>query len=94
MPKYLTQEEASTAKNEELHFADSGTDIRAPHFVMYVRQLLEEKYGVQMLEQGGLRVTTSLDLELQDVAQASLSAELVNLKKLKISNRTSKLDCW
>jgi len=84
--KYLTQEEASTAKNEELHFADSGTDIRAPHFVMYVRQLLEEKYGVQMLEQGGLRVTTSLDLELQDVAQASLSAELVNLKKLKISN--------
>ena len=84
--KYLTLEQATTAKNEELHFADSGTDIRAPHFVMYVRQLLEEKYGVQRLEQGGLRVTTTLDINLQDVAQASLSAELVGLKKLKISN--------
>lgn len=84
--KYLTEQEATTAKNEELHYADSGTDIRAPHFVMYVRELLEEKYGVHALEQGGLRVTTTLDLDLQDVAQASLSAELANLKKLKISN--------
>lgn len=84
--KYLTQEESTTAKNVELHYADAGTDIRAPHFVMYVRQILEEKYGVQRVEQGGLRVTTTLDLNLQDVAQASLSAELVTLKKLKISN--------
>jgi len=84
--KYLTEEIAATAKNEELKYADSGTDIRAPHFVMYVRQLLEEKYGIQALEQGGLRVTTTLDIDLQDVAQASLSAELVGLKKLKISN--------
>lgn len=84
--KYLSNEEATTAKNTELHFADSGTDIRAPHFVMYVREILEEKYGVQAVEQGGLHVTTTLDLDLQDTAQASLSAELVNLKKLKISN--------
>lgn len=84
--KYITKEEAATAKGAELHFADSGTDIRAPHFVMYVRQILEEKYGVQKLEQGGLRVTTTLDIDLQDVAQATLSAEMVSLKKLKIEN--------
>lgn len=84
--KYISSEEATTAKNDELRYADSGTDIRAPHFVMYVRQLLEEKYGVQALEQGGLKVTTTLDINLQDVTQASLSAELVGLKKLKISN--------
>lgn len=84
--KYLESEEAATAKNEELRYADAGTDIRAPHFVMYVREILEEKYGVQAVEQGGLRVTTTLDLELQDAAQASLSAELEGLKKLKISN--------
>lgn len=84
--KYITKEEAATAKGMELHFADSGTDIRAPHFVMYVRQILEEKYGVQKLEQGGLRVTTTLDIDLQDVAQATLSAEMVSLKKLKIEN--------
>ncbi len=84
--KYLTNEMALATKNEELHFADSGTDISAPHFVMYVRQILEEKYGVQVVEQGGLQVTTTLDLELQNAAQASLSAELSTLKKLKISN--------
>jgi membrane peptidoglycan carboxypeptidase len=84
--KYLSNEAATTAKNEELHFADAGTDISAPHFVMYVRQILEEKYGIQKVEQGGLRVTTTLDLDLQNVAQASLSAELSSLKKLKISN--------
>lgn len=83
---YLKSEAATTAKNTELHYADSGTDIRAPHFVMYVRQILEEKYGVQTVEKGGLRVTTTLDINLQDTSQASLSAELSNLKKLKISN--------
>lgn len=84
--KNITEEEATSAKNTELKYSSSETNIRAPHFVMYVRQYLEEKYGVQTVEQGGLRVTTTLDLSLQDVAQASLSAELANLKKLKISN--------
>ncbi len=84
--KYITKETAISAKNEELHFADAGTDISAPHFVMYVRQLLEDKYGVQTVEQGGLRVTTTLDLDLQNAAQATLSAEMSTLKRLKISN--------
>lgn len=84
--KYITQEVATTAKNSELHFADSGTDISAPHFVMYVREILEEKYGINKVEQGGLRVTTTLDLDLQNAAQATLSAELTSLKRLKISN--------
>jgi 1A family penicillin-binding protein len=84
--KYITQEIASTAKNAELKFADSGTDISAPHFVMYVREILEEKYGINKVEQGGLRVTTTLDLDLQNAAQATLSAELTSLKRLKISN--------
>ncbi|MBP9670351.1 penicillin-binding protein [Candidatus Woesebacteria bacterium] len=84
--KYISQEVATTAKNAELHFADSGTDISAPHFVMYVREILEEKYGINKVEQGGLRVTTTLDLDLQNAAQATLSAELTSLKRLKISN--------
>ncbi len=84
--KYLTSEVAIAAKNEELRYADAGVDISAPHFVMYVRQILEEKYGIHQVEQGGLQVTTTLDLNLQNAAQASLSAELTALKKLKISN--------
>ena len=84
--KYLTKELAATTKNSELVYRSPGTNIRAPHFVMYVRQILEDKYGLQAVGQGGLRVTTTLDINLQDVAQASLSAELNNLKKLKITN--------
>lgn len=84
--EYISRETATTAKNTELHFADSGTDISAPHFVMYVRQILEENYGINKVEQGGLRVTTTLDLDLQNAAQATLSAELASLKRLKISN--------
>lgn len=83
---YLSKEAAAEAKNAALHFAGIETDIRAPHFVMYVREILEETYGVRVVEQGGLRVTTTLDLDLQNAAQASLSGELTNLKRLKISN--------
>lgn len=84
--KYISSELASITKNIELRYRSPGTDIRAPHFVMYVRQILEDQYGLQAVGQGGLQVTTTLDLDLQDAAQASLSAELTNLKKLKISN--------
>lgn len=83
---YITEELSATTKNIELHFADAGVDISAPHFVMYVREMLEEKYGLRTVEQGGLRVTTTLDLDLQNAAQASLSAELKSLQRLKISN--------
>lgn len=83
---FITKDEAEKAQKQELHFASPGVDIQAPHFVMYVRELLENTYGLQTLEQGGLRVTTTLDLDLQQAAEASLAAELGNLKKLKISN--------
>ncbi|MEI6690548.1 MAG: transglycosylase domain-containing protein [bacterium] len=84
--KLITQEEADTAKKQEIHFSAPTSDIKAPHFVMYVRELLEQKYGLERLSIGGLRVTTTLDLDLQEVAEATLSAEMTSLKKLKISN--------
>ena len=84
--KFISKDEANSTKLEELHFRSVGIDIRAPHFVMYVRDLIEQKYGTQIVSNGGLRVKTSLDIQLQEVAEATLSAELKNLKKLKISN--------
>lgn len=84
--KYITAEQATAANVDELHFAPPAEHIRAPHFVMYVREQLEQKYGTARLEQGGLRVTTSLDINLQEQAQASLSAELTKIARLKISN--------
>jgi 1A family penicillin-binding protein len=66
---YITQEEIVAAKAEELHYAPVRFDIEAPHFVMYVRQILEERYGSDLLYQGGLKVYTTLDLELQNIAE-------------------------
>lgn len=83
---YLSPVEAEKAASETLDLALSKTDIRAPHFVFYVRDLLYEEYGVETVEKGGLRVTTTLDLELQETAQASLSAEIDSLERYKVGN--------
>lgn len=84
--KYITQEQADATAAEVLTFAISRTDIEAPHFVFYIKDLLYEKYGEKMVETGGLRVKTTLDLDLQKTAQASLSAEVAELADLKVGN--------
>ncbi|MBU1033434.1 PBP1A family penicillin-binding protein [Patescibacteria group bacterium] len=84
--KYISQEEADAAAAEVLTFAISRTDIKAPHFVFYIKDLLYTKYGEKMVETGGLRVKTTLDLDLQETAQASLSAEVAKLANLKVGN--------
>jgi 1A family penicillin-binding protein len=83
---YITPEQKQATEKEPLTYAPQRTDIKAPHFVLYVRDLLVEKYGQQVVEQGGLRVTTTLDLNLQNQAQASLSAEITKLEPLRVSN--------
>lgn len=83
---YITEEEEQAAANEVMHFALSQTDIKAPHFVFYVRDFLYEKYGVDTVEKGGLRVTTTLDLDLHNTAQASLSAEIDSLTRYRVGN--------
>lgn len=83
---YITPLQAENAKTETLQFALKKTDIRAPHFVFYVRDLLYQEYGEEMVEKGGLRVTTSLDIDLQEAAQASLSAEIKSLERLRVGN--------
>jgi penicillin-binding protein 1C len=75
-----------TAENETLRFASPSAGIKAPHFVAYVQELLVKKYGEDTVENGGLKVTTSLDLDLQEAAQASLSAEVAKQVKLKVGN--------
>ncbi|MBI2907535.1 MAG: PBP1A family penicillin-binding protein [Chloroflexi bacterium] len=83
---YITEREADEAKREELRFAARTFDIEAPHFVMYVRELLERKYGVDAVYRGGLRVTTSLDLGLQEVAQDIVSEQVKKLEKNNAHN--------
>ena len=77
---YITQGEIVAAKVEELHYAPVRYDIEAPHFVMYVRQLLEERYGSDLLYQGGLKVYTTLDLDLQHEAEDIARRHLAELQ--------------
>ena len=82
---YITREEADKAVNEKLVYA-KVEDLKAPHFSLWVKEILEEKYGVAMTEKGGLRVTTTLDLPLQEFAQQAVASEVAKLKKLKVGN--------
>ena len=83
--RYIAQDEADKASNEEIKYADVQ-EFKAPHFALWVKQLLAEKYGEQTVEKGGLRVTTTLDLDLQDFAQGTVATEVAKLKKQKVGN--------
>jgi len=83
---YITRLQYENSLTETLEFALSRQNIEAPHFVFYVRDQLYEDYGVETVERGGLRVTTTLDLEIQKAAQASVSAEVRELERMAVSN--------
>jgi len=75
----VTAEQARLAKEEKLYFASAPFSIRAPHFVMYVRSLLEQELGLARLEQGGLSITTTLDLDLNEAARELVRYRLERL---------------
>jgi len=83
--KYITPQQEEDAKNITLTFA-KPTNIKAPHFVMYVKEKLVEKYGENLVERGGLQVTTTLDLDLQEYAQASVAADIEKISYMKVGN--------
>jgi len=82
---YISQEEADKAKKEELKYA-KPQKLKAPHFTLWVKELLAEKYGDSVVEQGGLRVTTTLDLDLQEFAEEQVASEVGKLKKQNVGN--------
>ncbi len=83
---FITPEQKAAAEKEEIKFTDQKTDIKAPHFVMYVRQFLEEKYGKNVVESGGLDITTTLDYQIQTLAERVVTEEVEKLSKLNVSN--------
>ncbi|MEX0895875.1 MAG: transglycosylase domain-containing protein [Patescibacteria group bacterium] len=86
---YITSLQYETSVSDPLTFALSRQDIEAPHFVFFVRDLLYEEYGTETVERGGLRVTTTLDLDLQKAAQASVAAEVASLQNMSVTNGAS-----
>ncbi len=67
---FISQAEYDGAIKSSVEFQkQEDYGIKAPHFVMYIRELLEEKYGAELVEKGGLKVITTLDWELQQDAE-------------------------
>lgn len=78
---YISQAAADLAAAEPLRLAASPFPIEAPHFVMMVQGLLEQTLGLDRLQQGGLRVYTTLDRDLQRMAETVLRRRLRQLQE-------------
>lgn len=83
--KFITPEEHNQALAEQIIYA-TPTTLKAPHFSLWVKDLLINKYGLQTIEEGGLVVTTSLDLELQSFAQDTVATEVAKLQREHVKN--------
>lgn len=86
---YITQEDAEKAKSIDTFgkLSVNRENISAPHLVMYVKEYLEEKYGNDSVQQGGLKVYTTLDWNKQEIAEKAVreGAEK-NAKNYKAAN--------
>lgn len=85
---YITKDqyEEAVGQVDGLSFQAQGASFKAPHFVQYVQKLLEERYGENVVELGGLKVTTTLDLDLQEAAQNVVGEEIEKVEYLHITN--------
>lgn len=82
----ITPEQAETAKAEELAFVQRRESIQAPHFVFYVKELLDEELGSGVIDQGAVNIYTTLDIDMQRAAEEALSENAENLNGLGGSN--------
>ncbi len=73
---YISEEEKNAAQSYEIEFAQPRANIEAPHFVMYVRSLLAETYGEKTIEQGGLKIYTTIDWDLQKQAEKIIKEKI------------------
>lgn len=84
---YITRDQAAAALAEELHYLQPMLEFPAPHFVVYVRQVLEARYGPDLIyREPGLRVYTTLDPRLQHMAETEIARQVDALRQLEVSN--------
>jgi len=84
--KYITKKQRDDAIKEPLKYQNFANNISAPHFVLYVKDLLTQKYGEEAVEEGGLQVITSLDSKIQEEAQSDVMQNVDELKGYHVSN--------
>lgn len=68
---------------QSIKFSQAREDIRAPHFVLWIQKQVEQIYGItdQMLTQGGFQITTTLDWNLQQIAEKTVTAHKDDILK-------------
>lgn len=86
---YITPEDEEKAGSEKLVYASDKIQILSPHFVIFVRQILVDKYGEEMVARGGLTVTTTLDYSIQKLAEEEVNKEVNKLGNLNVKNGAS-----
>jgi len=106
---FITEAEANVAQQAELRYQPKERPFLAPHWSVYIRSLIEEKYGTRVLYQGGLKIYTSLDydlqLKMQDVATSNIpilaqrdaqntSIVVMNPKTGEILAMVGSMDYW
>ncbi|MDP3956378.1 MAG: transglycosylase domain-containing protein, partial [bacterium] len=69
---FISKDDLTKAKLEKLKFSPLSTGIQAPHFVIAVQDYLGKKYGEEALQNGGLKVITTLDVKLQKIAEEAV----------------------
>lgn len=80
---YITERQAEDAKKQDIQVFQKRFDIKAPHFVFYVRRYLEDKYGPDAVNKGGWTVITSLDYDIQSKAEEIARNQIAKLTEEK-----------
>jgi len=85
---YITESEFKQSFYEGLvyEFRRGKVQINAPHFVFWIIKLLEENYDPEILREGGLTVVTSLDYEIQKLAEMSVEENQWSLDNAHANN--------
>ncbi|MFW6410047.1 MAG: penicillin-binding protein 1A [Halanaerobiales bacterium] len=91
---YISEEEFEEAKDQEIKIKSSEPDQEdtAPYFVRYVKEQLIDRFGSQMVYNGGLKVYTTLDMDMQKKAEESVEEALDDyIPSVERDNSTDKL---
>ncbi len=86
---FITADEYSRSVQIPIVISPAEKNILAPHFVMYVRDLLISKFGEEKLYRGGLNIYTTLDINVQNMAQEIVKQELNKVSQLNVTNGAS-----
>ena len=83
---YISEESKIKSQKSKVEVLPPKTAIRAPHFVFYSKNQLENYYGIKTVEEGGLKVKTTLDYKIQEQAEKILKEELDKINYLNVTN--------